>query len=64
MIINFMELFVCGIDTDHANGAINYDMPDESDAYLHRVRASMHFFGCCIDIQRVNTVFNYDKLDG
>merc|ERR1712146_18468 len=30
-------LFGCGIDIERVNIVINYDMPDDSDSYLHRV---------------------------
>ena len=31
------DIFGRGIDIDHVNIVVNYDMPDESDTYLHRV---------------------------
>ena len=31
------EIFGRGIDIERVNIVINYDMPAESDAYLHRV---------------------------
>jgi len=31
------DIFGRGIDIDHVNIVINYDMPDETDTYLHRV---------------------------
>ena len=32
------NLFGRGIDIERVNIVINYDMPENSDAYLHRVR--------------------------
>jgi ATP-dependent RNA helicase UAP56/SUB2 len=32
------DLFGRGIDIERVNIVINYDMPDDSDSYLHRVR--------------------------
>lgn len=31
------DLFGRGIDIERVNIVINYDMPDSSDSYLHRV---------------------------
>lgn len=32
------DIFGRGIDIDHVNIVINYDMPVETDSYLHRVK--------------------------
>jgi len=32
------DIFGRGIDIDHVNIVINYDMPVDTDTYLHRVR--------------------------
>ena len=32
------DVFGRGIDIERVNIVINYDMPDNSDSYLHRVR--------------------------
>jgi len=32
------DIFGRGIDIDHVNIVINYDMAGESDTYLHRVK--------------------------
>jgi len=32
------DIFGRGIDIDHVNIVINYDMPTDTDTYLHRVR--------------------------
>merc|ERR1712224_489935 len=37
------DLFGRGIDIERVNIVINYDMTDESDAYLHRVARAGHF---------------------
>merc|ERR1711869_96385 len=37
------DLFGRGIDIERVNIVINYDMPDESDAYLHRVGRAGRF---------------------
>ncbi len=31
------DIFGRGIDIDHVNIVINYDMPVDTDSYLHRV---------------------------
>lgn len=33
------DLFGRGIDIERVNIVINYDMPDSTDSYLHRVRS-------------------------
>merc|ERR1712054_740434 len=37
------DLFGRGIDIERVNIVINYDMPDESDSYLHRVGRAGRF---------------------
>merc|ERR1719152_721692 len=37
------DLFGRGIDIERVNIVINYDMPDESDQYLHRVGRAGRF---------------------
>merc|ERR1712224_1027061 len=37
------DLFGRGIDIERVNIVVNYDMPDESDAYLHRVGRAGRF---------------------
>jgi len=37
------DIFGRGIDIDHVNIVINYDMPDETDTYLHRVGRAGRF---------------------
>lgn len=37
------DIFGRGIDIDHVNIVINYDMPDMSDSYLHRVGRAGRF---------------------
>merc|ERR1712188_209871 len=37
------DLFGRGIDIERVNIVINYDMPDESDTYLHRVGRAGRF---------------------
>merc|ERR1712188_102511 len=37
------DLFSRGIDIERVNIVINYDMPDEGDAYLHRVGRAGRF---------------------
>merc|ERR1712125_76611 len=37
------DLFGRGIDIERVNIVINYDMPDEGDAYLHRVGRAGRF---------------------
>merc|ERR1711937_754118 len=37
------DLFSRGIDIERVNIVINYDMPDESDSYLHRVGRAGRF---------------------
>jgi ATP-dependent RNA helicase UAP56/SUB2 len=36
-LISSTDIFGRGIDVERINVAINYDMPDKADAYLHRV---------------------------
>lgn len=35
------DIFGRGIDIERINIVINYDMPDSSDSYLHRVRTNI-----------------------
>jgi hypothetical protein len=44
------DIFGRGIDIDHVNIVINYDMPDETDTYLHRV-----FF--------ISSIFRLEELE-
>lgn len=37
------DIFGRGIDVERINVAINYDMPDKADAYLHRVGRAGRF---------------------
>jgi ATP-dependent RNA helicase UAP56/SUB2 len=37
------DLFGRGIDIERVNIVINYDMPDSSDSYLHRVGRAGRF---------------------
>jgi len=37
------DLFGRGIDIERVNIVINYDMPDDSDSYLHRVGRAGRF---------------------
>lgn len=37
------DIFGRGIDVERINVAINYDMPDAADAYLHRVGRAGRF---------------------
>merc|ERR1712182_136836 len=37
------DLFGRGIDIDRVNIVINYDLPDDSDSYLHRVGRAGRF---------------------
>jgi len=37
------DLFGRGIDMEHVNIVINYDMPENSDTYLHRVGRAGRF---------------------
>lgn len=37
------DIFGRGIDIDRVNIVINYDMPDNSDTYLHRVKFNPEF---------------------
>merc|ERR1711907_330992 len=37
------DLFGRGIDIERVNIVVNYDMPDESDSYLHRVGRAGRF---------------------
>lgn len=37
------DVFGRGIDIERVNIVINYDMPDNSDSYLHRVRRVTNF---------------------
>lgn len=37
------DLFARGIDVSKVNVVINYDFPDESDQYLHRVGRAGRF---------------------
>ena len=39
------NLFGRGMDIERVNVVFNYDMPDDSDMYLHRVR---FYFCCCL----------------
>merc|ERR1712185_36870 len=39
------DLFGRGIDIERVNIVINYDMPDDSDSYLHRVGLASSFVG-------------------
>jgi len=36
------DIFGRGIDIERVNIVINYDMPDGSDTYLHRVRKTIN----------------------
>lgn len=37
------DLFGRGIDVEHVNVVVNYDFPDSSDQYLHRVARAGRF---------------------
>lgn len=37
------DVLARGIDIEKVNVVINYDMPRDSDTYLHRVRSSLIF---------------------
>ena len=38
-----IDLFGRGLDIERVNIIINYDMPHDSDSYLHRVGQACHF---------------------
>ena len=39
------NLFGRGMDIERVNIVFNYDMPEDSDTYLHRVRTNIHNIG-------------------
>jgi ATP-dependent RNA helicase UAP56/SUB2 len=47
------DIFGRGIDIERVNIVINYDMPDSSDSYLHRVRDLFNFRSVeLVDLER------------
>mmetsp|Transcript_102826 Transcript_102826/g.178345 ORF Transcript_102826/g.178345 Transcript_102826/m.178345 type:complete len:440 (-) Transcript_102826:74-1393(-) len=56
------DLFGRGIDIERVNIVINYDMPDESDSYLHRVGRAGRFGTKGLAITFVSTDEDMDVL--
>merc|ERR1711957_34874 len=56
------DLFGRGIDIERVNIVINYDMPDESDSYLHRVGRAGRFGTKGLAISFVNSEEDTDIL--
>jgi len=42
------DLFGRGMDIERVNIVFNYDMPENSDTYLHRVRSRFVRFDVCV----------------
>merc|ERR1711959_4350 len=56
------DLFGRGIDIERVNIVINYDMPDESDSYLHRVGRAGRFGTKGLAVSFVSTEEDEDIL--
>jgi ATP-dependent RNA helicase UAP56/SUB2 len=56
------DLFGRGIDIERVNIVINYDMPEESDSYLHRVGRAGRFGTKGLAITFVSTDEDQDVL--
>ena len=57
------DVFGRGIDMERVNIVINYDMPDNSDQYLHRVGRAGRFGTKGLTITFVSTVEDNKVLD-
>lgn len=57
------DVFGRGIDMERVNIVINYDMPDDSDQYLHRVGRAGRFGTKGLTITFVSTVEDNKVLD-
>lgn len=54
------NLFGRGMDIERVNIAFNYDMPEDSDTYLHRVSCPPlpHFLCVCVRVCACSTFFS------
>lgn len=57
------DVFGRGIDIERVNIVINYDMPDSSDTYLHRVGRAGRFGTKGLTITFANTAEEIKVLD-
>lgn len=55
------NLFGRGMDIERVNIVFNYDMPEDSDTYLHRVSASSQC-GCAQDLSHPSQILRSDYL--
>jgi len=56
------DLFGRGIDIERVNVVLNYDMPDNPDAYLHRVARAGRFGTKGLSISFVSSTADKDVL--